>query len=368
MINKFFAFLICVVFLFGSVGATFAADAKGKKIVKAQTNQLTAVLPASDVVMTFDGKRFYNTALPQILSANQTMLTAIINHFDEIKTKFGVDPRQFEQIVVGVGVNKTSPNNYDFAPVALMRGADVKAGALIALFKTAGGSAVREEKIAGKSVYTIKLEDTPLSQKNQTAKPDVLARQMDNTVRKTFESISATAFDDNTLAIGTTARVRELLTGKVRLEPNISELINRNPSSVMNFAAKIPDGFAAQFGLDKDQFGKIADSIRYLSGSADASDGSTKFQLTAKTATAPQAQELFETVQSFQTIGKIALGNSKSTDKQLYAKIIDNVQVSHKLTETTLDLQVAQTDVNTLFDLLYKQKEVKTPGAPTVEK
>src|SRR4028118_1122914 len=73
----------------------------------AQTNNsLVALLPASDAVITLNMKRLLNDGLPQILVAKPDKLAQLNAQMDEIKAKTGIDPRSFEQIVVGASLRQ----------------------------------------------------------------------------------------------------------------------------------------------------------------------------------------------------------------------------------------------------------------------
>ncbi|MFN2391790.1 MAG: hypothetical protein ABR566_07460, partial [Pyrinomonadaceae bacterium] len=144
MKNKIFALLVACAFSLNLVGVAFA-DVKTKKTER-QTQQLAASLPASDGVITLNTQRFFNEALPQILSANQPMLNGIVAKIDEIKNRTGIDLRQFEQFAVGISSKKVSAKKMDFEPVILARG-NFNAGALLAVAKVASKGKYREEKI-----------------------------------------------------------------------------------------------------------------------------------------------------------------------------------------------------------------------------
>src|SRR5262245_52494526 len=112
MKKKIFALLTVWVVVFGLVGAGFAQTNGVSKTAKTN-NQLPALLPPSDAALTVDTKRLSAEALPQILSANQPLLTEILGHLEEIKTRTGVDYKQFQQVVVGVSAIRVVENGYD---------------------------------------------------------------------------------------------------------------------------------------------------------------------------------------------------------------------------------------------------------------
>jgi hypothetical protein len=345
MKSRFFALMSVGVIVLNSFGAAFADTKAGKS--NRQNNQLVALLPASDAVMTFDAKRFMNDALPQILSGNQTMLGKIVGEVDKIKTKTGIDLRQFEQVAVGVTINKIAPKEFDFEPVVLARG-KMNAGALLSVAKVAAKGKYREEKIGGKTVFIFAAKEIAEQNKptNQSAQKTEMIGKF---INKLTQEIAVTAFDANTLAFGTVARLRQTVEAKNRVAADVSGMLNRKPNAVMNFAAKLPGGMSAFLPLDNDELGKNIDSIQYLSGSMDVAGVNTIVQLTAKTQQVEQAQSLADTLEGLQMVGKAIIGGMRGADKKVYARMIENAKFTRAGNELTLDLQVPQTDIDVLI-------------------
>lgn len=345
MKNRFFALLAVGVLTLNMFGAAFAETNAAKN--NQQTNRLVALLPASDAVMTFDAKRFMNDALPQLLSSNQTMLGAVVSEVDKIKAKTGIDLRQFEQVAVGVTINKISAKEYDFEPIVLARG-QMNAGALLSVAKVGAKGKYREEKIGGKTVFIFAAKEIAEQNKPANQSPQK-ARMIDRFIGKLTQEIAVTSFDANTLAFGTVARLRQTIEAKTRVGADVSGLIDRRPSAVMNFAAKLPGGMSAFLPLDNDELGKNIDAIQYLYGSMDVAAANAILQLTARTERAEQAQGLAETLEGLQMVGKAIIGGMRGADKKVYARMIENAKLSRAGNEFTLDLQVPQSDIDVLI-------------------
>ncbi|HLA94643.1 MAG TPA: hypothetical protein VK612_02895, partial [Pyrinomonadaceae bacterium] len=168
------------------------------------------------------------------------------------------------------------------------------------------------------------------------------------------KEMAVTVIDGGTLAFGSVARVRETVEAKTKIGVDISSLLNKNATSVMAFAAKVPDGMSSFMPLENDELGKNIDSIKYLYGSMDVVGTTTTLQATARTLQADQAIGLKDTLDGLQMIGKALLGNAKGADKQVYARLIENVKFSVKGNEVSMDLAIAQTDIDFLVGLLSK--------------
>ncbi len=372
MKSKFTAAFLACAFVLNAFGATFAADTKNKKVK--QTNDLAALLPASDGVLTIDMQRVLSDAVPQILSGKPQILTDINAKIDEIRDKAGLDLRQFEQVAVGVTTKQVSAKEFDLEPLVLARG-KYNAGALIALAKLASKGKYREEKVGERSVYIFsgksaaeskiaKYEITSIA--GQDASPDTAktptieqdkSPKKDSWFDKAFErmidglmkEVAVTSYDGNTLAFGSVARVRETIEAKTRVNADLLNLANRKPNAIVAFGANLPSGLSSYIDLDNDEFGMTLDSIRQVSGAMELINGDTAVSMAAKTAKADQAQKLQETLQGLQLIGKSLIGGSKGADKQVYSRMIENAKITRNQLEVALDLQVPQTDINILI-------------------
>jgi hypothetical protein len=357
MIKKISALFLACAFLLNGFGMVFAAP-ETKEAAK-QTAQLAALLPASDGVVTVNMRRILSEALPQVLSSKQQLLGEVLGKFDEVKNKTGLDLRQFEQIAVGVSVKKISAGEMTFEPVILARGT-FNAGALLALAKVAAKGKYREEKIGERTVYVFSPKDMAQHQvktvplpNNQM--PDKSAKQpsmFENAIDKMFKGLSdelvVTSYDNNTLAIGSVARVRETFDAKTRVGTDVLDLVNRKPNSIMSFGVKLPNGLSQFVDMDNDEIGKNLEAIRQISGAVDVGDGRASVSLVAKTLEAAQAKSLQEFLEGLQMVGKAFIGGAKGADKKVFARMIDNARISQSGSEVMLDLQVSQSDIDIL--------------------
>ncbi len=345
MRNKIFALLAVFAFALNGIGTVFADTKTNKKVN--QTSQLAALLPASDGIITFDMQRLLNEAIPQILSGKSQTLGDVNAKIDEISQKTGLDLRQFEQVAVGVSTRQISSQKVDLEPFVLARG-KYSAGALIAVAKLASKGKYREEKIGNRTVYVFSAKEIVEQNKPQT-KSSWLDKAIDRIIQGLTKEIAVTSFDNNTLAFGSLARVRETFESKTRVNAEVLSLINRKPNAIVSFGAKLPNGLSKFVDLDNDELGTTLDTIRQVSGAAEVSGGNTTISATAKTLKTDQAQSLQDMVTGLQMIGKALLGSSKSADKQVYVRMIDNAKITRTASEVSLDLQVPQNDINILL-------------------
>ncbi len=349
MKNKFFALFVVCAFVFNGIGAVFAKTNSDNKTN--QTSQLVALLPASDGIMTLDVQRLLSDALPQILSGNQPMLAKILGQIDEIKTKTGIDARQFQQIAIGVSAKQISAKEMDLEPILLARGT-FNAAALLAVAKVASKGKYREEKVGDKAVYVFKIDEMVKkdnSQNKLAAKDSWFDKAIDRMFAGLSRELAVTAYDSTTLAIGSAARVRETLQSKTRVNNQLLDLVYRKQNVVMSFGMNLPNGLSGFVDFDNDELGKNLDAIRQIYGTFDVSGVNSNVAVTAKTFKPEQAQNLKDTLDGLQMVGKALLGASKGADKKVYGRMIDNAKISRTGDEIMLNLQVPQTDIDVLI-------------------
>lgn len=315
------------------------------------TAELAALLPASEIVVTFDAQKTFNTALPQILSANQDKLAEINAHIDEIKTSIGIDARQFEQIAVGMKTTQTGAQTTDLDPFILARGS-FNSNQLITAAKLFSKGKYAEEKIGNRTIYIFKAESKPASgiaSSTTPAKYSMIGKILGSLFKNISQEIAVTAYDNNTLAFGTAARVREAFGAKKStVSPEILALANKKPNAVLNFGGKMPKGMGAFLPLDNDEIGKTIDAINQLSGSLDVEGGKSNIFISAKTLKTEEAEQLYDTIDALRALGKVFLGGNKNADKQVYARMVENANITRNGTEVSLSLEVPQSDIDVI--------------------
>lgn len=345
MKKKFFVLFTALIFTLNA----FSAFAAAKNTP--QVNQLMASLPNSDAVITLDMTRFMKDALPNVLASKPQILTDINSRIDEIKGKIGIDLRQFEQIAAGVSYKKISATETDFDSVIYARG-KFNAGAFLGIAKLASNGKYREEKSGDKTIYIFQVAEIMQQNKPQTA--NAKNGVIDRLFNSFSKEIALTNYDNNTLAIGSPARVKESLSSSPRVSRELLDLANRKPTAIMSFGAAMPAGVSQFIKLDIDELGKNLDSIRFVYGTFDFAAGNAALSATARTTDANQAQSLEEMLSGLQMIGKSLLAGSRGADKQVYAKLVEKAVIARQANEVKLDLQIPQSDVDALMGVLIK--------------
>lgn len=313
----------------------------------AHSGHLVQLLPAVDGVAVIDSKRFFSAALPKLLSANPTLLGKVTTGIEEMKTSTGVDITRFEHLVVGANARNKGAKEYDFELIVVARG-PVSSAALIGAAKLAANGKYREEQVGDRTIYLFSPKAAIASAQKQ-APASVDPATADKLASKAPKEIAVTSLDDNTLAFGDLALVRQAVSPrKTAVAVDLTSLLSKNEASVVSFAGRMPGGLGALLPLENDELGKNIESIRYVYGGADMAGDAAVLNVTARTTQNQQATSLYETLEGLRMLGKALLGGSKGGDKQVFARMIENAKFSSTGNEVSLSLQVPQSDIDVL--------------------
>jgi hypothetical protein len=294
-----------------------------------------------------DMQRLTNVALPQLLSGNVQILNEINTQIEQIKTQIGIDLRQFEQIVVGTTIKQNAPGEFDFEPVVLARG-KINTGALLMAARLAAKDKSREEKAGARTIYFFSIKEI-LQANKPAAKTPKDEEDFNRMLARVPSEIAAVSLNDNTLAIGYPARVRETVEGKSRVSANLLSLASRQPNSIISFGANLPAGMSGIWKMEGDDLGKTIDSIRQLAGAINMTSTGATVSLIAKTAQAAEAKTLHETLLGVQDLGVGLLSGMRGEDKKVYARLAQNAKITLAGSEVALNVQISQSDINVLL-------------------
>jgi hypothetical protein len=341
MKRNFFVLLLLLAFVLSAVSLAFA-DTK-----RAQMAQLAAQLPASDGVVIMDMQRLMNEALPQLLSGRIPLVNQIDSQIEQIKNQIGIDLRQFEQVAVGLTIKQTAPGKFDLDPLALARG-KMNSGALLSTAAAGVKDKSREEKAGARTIYVFAMREI-LRANRPVASTQKDNEEFNQMLNRVPTELAAATLDDNTLVIGSPARVRQTVDGKSRISSNVLALANHQPNSIIRFGANVPAGMSKIWNLEADDLGKTVDSIRQLSGAMNMTGGNAAVSLVARTNQANEARTLHETLQTFQELGVGLLGGMRGEDKKVYARLAQTAKITRANNEVTLNVQLSQEDINVLL-------------------
>jgi hypothetical protein len=338
---KFLSIAAISVLLLNSLAFAVGDTRSGKK---APASNVLAILPDSDGIAVIDSKRFFEDALPKILSANQPMLTEVMSKIKAMETRTGIDLRKFNQVAVGVAFKQVSATEIDYDTVAVATGA-LEVQTVIASAKAAAKGPVREEKSGSRTVYVFSGKDVAAQSTTGSTSSKVAA-----TVDKLLtglgkKEIAVVAYDANTLVIGSPERVRQSLGSAAKTDSDVRSLLPVREAAVVTFVARTNGMLGKLLPLDADMLGGNLSSIQYVNGYVDVAAGTTSIQLMARTKKPEQAADLKTTLEGLQMVGKAFL---RKPDQQVYVRLLDNAKFASRGTDLTFDLAIPQADIDIL--------------------
>ena len=344
MKSRILSIFTIALLLANATGISLAATPRKK-----QANPLVAKLPASDAVAIVDARRIFDQGLGQVLASKQDLLAKITGHLDDLQAKTGIDARKFDQIVIGANIKRQAVKDFDVDFVAFARGS-MNAGSLISAAKLASNAGYREEKHGDRTIYIF----TPKSIADKNL-PSSAPAAVDQVVDHVPAEMAVTTLDANTLVFGSVGRVKETLSARSTVSPEITSLLSPRTTSVLTFAARMPEGVRNLLPMDNDELAKTIESIKFISGWSDLNASGAVMNITAKTVGAESAQNLFDTVSFLQQLGKGLLGSSKKPENAVYARLIESAKITKSGNDVSFDLAVAQSDIDVLLASIGKK-------------
>ena len=352
MKHRLIAFFAAFLLLSNFTLLPAAAAAETPAVKRAKSDQLVAMLPAADAVVTVDIKRMFGEAVPMLLASKQAILGDVNAKIDEMRTKTGIDIRQFDLMAAGVTFTQKADKKFATDAVVIARGA-VSTSQIIAAARTAAKDKYKEETLAGRSIYIFSAKDAVAAGRGAvtgTKDPGKFAKMID----KISGDIALTALDSNTVAFGDVDLVRSTVEARTRISADLITLLHKRPFAIANFAGKAPAGISSLLPVEQDEFSQSIESIKYAFGSMDAAGGVLSMNMTARTDGVESATQLYDTLEVLQAFGKMALGSSKRADQQLYARLIEGLALSKAETDVSMELQIPQADIDALMAILIK--------------
>jgi hypothetical protein len=320
------------------------AGVEMNKTAAAQNADLLAQLPASEAVAVVDMKRMFNETLPQMFSAEPQKLAEINAHFDEFKTKTGIDPRSFERVAVGMNYKRVSAAEIDFEPIVLARG-NFNAPALVAAGKIGLNGKFREEKIGDRSLLVFSLRDVA-AQISATGKRNGMSKF----VSKLLSGETAvTTLDAGTLVFGNPAQVRQMFANKTRVNADLTALAQKNPNALVSFGGNVPANFDSMFRFGNAEIDRLVKSLRQLYGSVDVASGNASILVAARTDSAKSAEDLETSLTGLQQLAGMFLGGKKDAKSQVAIRAVENLKIVRANNDVQMQTIVAQTDLDKIF-------------------
>jgi hypothetical protein len=297
-----------------------------------QASKLFNALPASDAVAIVKLRQVLNDAMPKLLSTNPEKLAQANAQIEQFKTRTGLDPRSFEEMVFGVRYSYPSEGVTKLSMVAIANGT-FSSGAMVAAGRIATNGKYREEQYRGKTIYIFNLD--------QQIK---LLGVLDIKVAE----LAVAPLDANTLALGDLQIVRETLDqkrGAARANAELIALANKNPNAIVGFGGNISEQLRANLSITNDAIARDLTAVRQVYGSVGLTEKDVVIALAARTVDEPSARNLGNTVEALKQFGALLVNRLPAAKAALARSALNSLTITNQGNELQIQTSVAQTEL-----------------------
>lgn len=297
-----------------------------------QASKLFNALPASDAVAIVKLRQVLNDAMPKLLSTNPEKLAQANAQIEQFKTRTGLDPRSFEEMVFGVRYSYPSEGVTKLSTVAIANGT-FSSGAMVAAGRIATNGKYREEQYRGKTIYIFNLD--------QQIK---LLGVLDIKVAE----LAVAPLDANTLALGDLQIVRETLDqkrGAARANAELIALANKNPNAIVGFGGNISEQLRANLSITNDAIARDLTAVRQVYGSVGLTEKDVVIALAARTVDEPSARNLGNTVEALKQFGALLVNRLPAAKAALARSALNSLTITNQGNELQIQTSVAQTEL-----------------------
>jgi hypothetical protein len=297
-----------------------------------QASKLFNALPASDAVAIVKLRQVLNDAMPKLLSTNPEKLAQANAQIEQFKTRTGLDPRSFEEMVFGVHYSYPSEGVTKLSTVAIANGT-FSSGAMVAAGRIATNGKYREEQYRGKTIYIFNLD--------QQIK---LLGVLDIKVGE----LAVAPLDANTLALGDLQIVRETLDqkrGAARANAELIALANKNPNAIVGFGGNISEQLRANLSITNDAIARDLTAVRQVYGSVGLTEKDVVIALAARTVDEPSARNLGNTIEALKQFGALLVNRLPAAKAALARSALNSLTITNQGNELQIQTSVAQTEI-----------------------
>ena len=334
MNRQIFKSLIFSIVLVATVQVTgFAQRTRSAAAAKVS---LMSSLPESDAVARVKVKRVLDEVMPKVLANNPAKLAEVNASIENFKTQTGLDPRQFDEVALGVRYTYPGEGVTKLVTAALARGT-FSAGGMIAAGRLASNGKYREEKYQGKSVYIFTLDESV---------------KLFGVIDLKIRELAASPVDNNTLALGDPNSIRHVLdasAGRKRANPELIALANREPNAVIGFGGNVSQQLLDNLDLGNASFAGDLSGIRQAYGSVDANEKDVVVFLGAKTVNADAARNLGDTLEGLKQFGALFVGRMAGAKGVIAKSALSNLKIVTQANELQIRTAVAQAEIGPLM-------------------
>lgn len=300
------------------------AAAPVKPVATSATDELLALLPATDMVAVLDMHRLVNELLPRLAELKVGGLEELAKDIAEFTQKTGINPAQVHSAVLGVNLNNTQATG-----AVIISGAELdntKLEAAMKVFK----AEYKTAEYKGKTIFNV----IEKSKKTPAAGPVTV---------KTDETAFA-ALGAQRLVLGDLSVVKGVIdiqagAAKGGVAPALTSALHETrPSALVRFALNLPEALRQSVQDQGDLFKSVA-TIKTVLGTFDVTtDFSLALDALLRTGTQSEAAELENGLQGLLGLVRGIFGSGGDPKTNLFAQLLNQVKVGMKLNDVTLSI------------------------------
>jgi hypothetical protein len=334
-----------------------AVAAKGNAAEPAAaSDELIALLPASDGIAVVDVGRIFGEIIPQIRAMAADGGAKFANELDAFVAETGLDPSKITAAVIGFKMSAADPSKGDGA--AIIQGLTLDLARIEAAVKLQKGE-FKTVEYKGQKIYVIsspKEANKGEGEKKDAARLDVK------------EDMAFVQLEGNRISAGSLDGVKAVVDAKgapaTAANAKLSESLKQTPNGLIRFAVNIPPSAAQALTSQGDLFAQMA-AIKMVFGSFDLSkDFSATLDAKMRTGTNDEATQIAASLNGLVEAVKPILGGNSNPLMDAVGQALDKLKIGSQATDVSLTLVVPRAVFDALAKSGGKKAESSAPKKP----
>src|SRR5215475_726709 len=307
----------------------------------ATTDELMAMLPASDLIAVVDVGRAFNELLPKLAGITTGGLDKLVKSIQDFTQKTGVDPSKIRNAVLSFSMDGPQGTG-----VIIIQGIDPDAKQIEAVMREFG-SEFKTSEYKGKTVFNVISNIKAPSAGPLSLKTDEVALAALGAQRVAFGDLKMVKQVIDIQTGAAKGGVSAAMTGALK---------ETRASALVRFALNIPETLRAEAANQGDLFKSVA-AVKMILGTFDvAGDLGLSLDAVIRTASQNDATELENALKGLIALGKDIFG-SGDPKTNLISQLLDQVKIGAKINDVAVSISLPRA----LLDQLTK-KETPPPA------